>query len=361
MSSIPVFGLFIGLNYANNTQNIPELDGCVPDCLYMKTYFEKTFPEIDSKLILENQATRSKILQELDTLKNKIISSSGEDNNKKSLVFFYYSGHGSFVFENQENPKDELDGRDEVIVPFDGQLISDDEFYQHFLSGLPSSCTCIMIIDACNSGTFADLDCNYKLVNQNITWNWTETELSSELQKPENIKTKATVYCLSAASDDEYAREGYFSRYQSYRGYFTVALQEKWLNVAMSQTLFDLMLSIQNQYLGSLQTMNITTTEHLLSIMTLETLFGDLITTNTKVIMDYPSTWTTLPTIEYNSFDFKDPDPIYQDQDQDQDQDQVQVQGIQEERMINTFNNGTVNVIFLLILVMFPILVNRMK
>jgi hypothetical protein len=192
MSSIPVFGLFIGLNYANNTQNIPELDGCVPDSLYMKTYFEKTFPEIDSKLIFENQATRSKILQELDTLKNKIIFSSGEENNKKSLVFFYYSGHGSFVFENPENPKDELDGRDEVIVPFDGQLISDDEFYQHFLSGLSSSCTCIMIIDACNSGTFADLDCNYKLVNQsqnqnqnqNITWNWTETELSSELQKP---------------------------------------------------------------------------------------------------------------------------------------------------------------------------------
>lgn len=329
-----VYGLFIGLNYKQNSVGISQLDGCVPDTLYMKSYIEETFPTIQTKLLLEGQATRNNILSELTNLKQEIINNNV--GGQKQLVFFYYSGHGSFVFEQTEK-KDEIDEKDEVIVPYDGQFITDDLFYSTFLSLLPETCTCVMMIDACNSGTFADLDFNYKLdISQQQLLPWVETELPVDLQKIESEKTKATVYCISASSDDEYAREGYFSRYGSFRGYFTVAIQENWLTATGSKTLYDYMRSIQLQYLGTRsQTMNLnsSTNARLLSSMTLETLFGHLVP---QVQIKYPSTWEYLPRITFS-----------EEQEQEE-----QEQGREQEQQIafKIKNGGQVSLVIMLIL-----------
>ena len=40
------------------------------------------------------------------------------------LIFIYYSGHGSYTIDRN---KDELDGKDELIIPLDFNAISDDE------------------------------------------------------------------------------------------------------------------------------------------------------------------------------------------------------------------------------------------
>jgi len=261
---------------------------------------------------LDGQATRNNILSTLASMipvqgaRGARGSPGAQD---KELIFFYFSGHGTYTFENQADlaNKDEVDGRDEIIVPFDGQLITDDMFYSSFLSLLPASTTLVMIIDACNSGTFADLDFNYTLDTTNPQLlAWTEQELPVNLQKQTiQTKTKATVYSLSASSDNEFAREGYFSRYESYRGYFTVALQENWMTATVNKTLYDYMRSIQTQYLGtsqlSPQTMNISSTERLLSSMTLETLFGEFTSQQQQELLSikYPSTWTSLPSIHF--------------------------------------------------------------
>lgn len=306
-SIMNITSLAIGINYTNNPHGISQLDGCVPDALYVDAYLRETFPTIEQHLLLDSQATKAAIMQKLQQIVQGV--NNRDSVGVSTLLFFYYSGHGTIVTDSSSQP-DEKDGHDEVIVPFDGQLIVDDFFHSQFLSLLPASCTCVMIVDACNSGTFADCKYNYKLSN---TLNWVADETSSAKTCP------ATVYCLSASSDNEYARESYFSRYEMYRGYFTVALQEMWVDptVFTTKTIYETMSWIQSRYLGvssfSPQFMNITSTENLLPTFTIGTLFSDI---QSQIQVRSPSTWPALPFIEYssppsleNSNDYDSPTP----------------------------------------------------
>ncbi|GGJ28980.1 caspase family protein [Deinococcus roseus] len=115
-------------------------------------------PEVDVKLIgevigelgfkpdqvhtlMNQQATRANILNQMRTWLTE-----GVGPNDK--VIFYYSGHGAQV---NDRSGDEADGCDESIVPYDLNLILDDEI-QNVLDGVKAREVLVMF-DSCFSGT----------------------------------------------------------------------------------------------------------------------------------------------------------------------------------------------------------------
>lgn len=95
------------------------------------------------KTLKTAEATRSRILQELDSAASTL-------NTGDNLVFFF-SGHGG---QQPDLNGDELDGKDETLVSYDGEIIDDqiDSIWLKFRNGV----RIVMISDSCNSGS------NYK-------------------------------------------------------------------------------------------------------------------------------------------------------------------------------------------------------
>lgn len=127
------------------------------DVALLKTVLQKKgFKSIHT--LTNKQATRTKILNEIQTsLINKV--------KKGDLVVFHYSGHGQQV---EDKNKDEEDGLDEAIVPYDSpqlfsagvyegeKLILDDELGSMFLQlreKLGAAGHLVIIMDACHSGS----------------------------------------------------------------------------------------------------------------------------------------------------------------------------------------------------------------
>ena len=68
-------------------------------------------------------------------------------------LFFHYSGHGTQVPTDHDDP--EVDGLDEAIVPVDMNLIVDDDL-RLILCQLPLGARMTMLADCCHSGTMMD-------------------------------------------------------------------------------------------------------------------------------------------------------------------------------------------------------------
>jgi hypothetical protein len=97
----------------------------------------------DVHIMKTEAATRSNILEKFSRIADTI------DNH--DIFVFYFSGHGG---QQLDLDSDELDGHDETILAYDGEII-DDELYQRFRR-FPTETRIVMISDSCNSGT------NYK-------------------------------------------------------------------------------------------------------------------------------------------------------------------------------------------------------
>jgi hypothetical protein len=108
--------LLIGINYTGTKD---ELYGCINDVESVKErIIANGFKDINVLTDLTSKtATRANILLEF---KNLLVNSKEGD-----LLFFLYSGHGSYVLDRNG---DEKDGYDELIVSCDLQGILDDEF-----------------------------------------------------------------------------------------------------------------------------------------------------------------------------------------------------------------------------------------
>lgn len=92
------------------------------------------------QILKTSEATGSSILQALDNAASTL-------NTGDTLVFFY-SGHGG---QQPDLNGDELDGQDETLIAYDGQIIDDqlDPIWLKFRSGV----RIVMLSDSCNSGT----------------------------------------------------------------------------------------------------------------------------------------------------------------------------------------------------------------
>ena len=154
--------LLIGINYRGTKS---ELSGCINDVHNMQELLisKYGYSGNDIKIITDDtiiKPSRSNIMMNLLEL---LLSGA------KQLVF-YYSGHGSYVFDKSG---DEADKQDECLVPLDYSTnggIVDDEI-RGILDCLPDDAKLTIIFDCCHSGTCVDLSYNldtktsaYKLV-----------------------------------------------------------------------------------------------------------------------------------------------------------------------------------------------------
>ena len=73
------------------------------------------------------------------------------------IIFFYFTGHGCQITDNNG---DETDSRDECFVPADHtkNIITDDLIYDLFSK---ANCSILSMFDCCSSGSISDLKYKY--------------------------------------------------------------------------------------------------------------------------------------------------------------------------------------------------------
>lgn len=152
LSSAPASGdkraLLIGID---KYPIIKQLDGCTNDSRLMRSVLEDCFgfPSSNITMLLDDQATRERILAELD----RLVEATGVND----MVVVHYAGHGSQMTDREG---DEPSGLDNTIMPFDSggwrgpQLdISDDEIHLRLQKLAEKTPFTTLIFDSCHSGS----------------------------------------------------------------------------------------------------------------------------------------------------------------------------------------------------------------
>ena len=177
--------LLIGINYTG-TKN--ELYGCINDVNCVKDRISgKGFKNITVMTDLTSQkATKSNILTEF---KNLLSNSQAGD-----LLFFLYSGHGSYALDNNG---DETTGYDQLIVPCDLNMIVDDDLKSIIQQNLKPNVTLFAMFDSCFSGSVLDL--RYQYMDSLNYDNYTENN--------KELETRGDVFMISGCSDYQTSAE----------------------------------------------------------------------------------------------------------------------------------------------------------
>ena len=152
--------LLVGINY-NNSQY--ELNGCINDVMLMKEKLIKRGYKENNIILLTDYDVSSSILPTKETILNEltIILKSSKPGD---LIFFHFSGHGSYVLDKN---KDEIDGCDEMIVTCDFKGIVDDELNKIITTNLNREAIFVGLFDSCFSGSILDLKYTYYDSTQN--------------------------------------------------------------------------------------------------------------------------------------------------------------------------------------------------
>lgn len=180
--------LLIGINYIDTSN---ELSGCINDAESIETYLKnKNFNIKKMTDLTDVKPTKENIMNSLkESLQNL---------NKGDLLFVYYSGHGSYTFDSNGN---EVDGRDELIIPLDFNYIVDDELKSIINTYAKPDTNIVALFDCCNSGTALDL--KYQMLEKLNYDDITENQLESE--------TPCNILYLSGCKDNEYSLETYIN------------------------------------------------------------------------------------------------------------------------------------------------------
>ena len=181
--------LLVGINYIG-TQN--ELYGCINDVNSVKDRLSNNgFTTINTLTDLTfKKPTKQNII---DEFKKLLINSQSGD-----LLFFLYSGHGSYVLDKNG---DEINGYDELLVSSDLQGIVDDELKTIILQYLKKDVTLFAMFDSCFSGTILDLkyqfldSLNYDKYNEN----------------DKNMVTLGNVYMISGCTEQQTSADAYIN------------------------------------------------------------------------------------------------------------------------------------------------------
>jgi hypothetical protein len=138
--------LLIGCNYSGANQ----LYGCINDVIQMKGLLIDVYGFDPASIVTlrdddpSNMPRKDRIVRELQAL----VAAN------PATLFLMYSGHGVQVGDTS---RDEADGKDEVILPCDLQVIKDDELNAILA---PYKGTGVALFDCCHSGTILDLKFN---------------------------------------------------------------------------------------------------------------------------------------------------------------------------------------------------------
>ena len=124
-------------------------------------------------------------------MKNLIVNAKSGD-----VLFFYYSGHGSYSYDRNG---DETDGRDEMLISLDSLPILDDEIKSILQNHLSREITIVGMFDSCHSGTILDLKYNY--LDSNNYDKYSENNKVSECQ--------GNVIMISGCMDSQTSSEAF--------------------------------------------------------------------------------------------------------------------------------------------------------
>jgi len=146
--------LCIGINYHGTPQ---ELHGCINDAKNVRKFLVHHwgYKAEDIVLLTDDSSNPRSIptrVNIIDAMRWLV-----KDSHPHDSLFFHYSGHGSQV---KDLDGDEIDGRDEVIMPFDYRRaghISDDLMHDLMVRPLPIGCRLTAVFDSCHSGSILDL------------------------------------------------------------------------------------------------------------------------------------------------------------------------------------------------------------
>lgn len=147
-------------------------------------------------------------------------------------LFFYYSGHGAQL---NDNNGDESDGRDSVLVPLDYKtagVIRDDWIFTNMVNCLPAGVLLWAFTDCCHSGTMLDLQFNLQCnsvytkgqVNRNLKYNTADWSNQFGLVNEKNTTSQADTFNFSGCLDPQTSADA-FIRNQN-QGAFTSCFLE---------------------------------------------------------------------------------------------------------------------------------------
>jgi hypothetical protein len=215
-SGVPVVpglkrALLVGINYVGTAY---ELYGCINDATNMQAQLQTYFPMCKEYRLItdttETKPTRANILAAIDWLVAGL--QPGEN------VMFHYSGHGGLV---RDRNGDEVSGLDSCIYPVNGgtlETIIDDELRAALAVKIPAGSKCLVIIDACHSGSAVDLRCQ-----------WQAPTIGTITLKENTVypKTAGSVLFLSGSRDSQTAADT-VGKDNRPCGAMTMALLETW-------------------------------------------------------------------------------------------------------------------------------------
>jgi len=175
--------LLVGINYQGSSS---ALYGCINDTVSMKErLLSKGFV---CKTITDETDVKPTRMNILNAFKQLLMNAVDGDQ-----LFFLYSGHGTSI---SDQSGDEIDRKDEAIIPSDKKRILDDEL-KSLLRYVKKGVTLFAMFDSCNSGTVLDLKYNYM---DRITGGNTVTT---------NSETIGKVYMLSGCRDNQTSADAF--------------------------------------------------------------------------------------------------------------------------------------------------------
>ena len=218
--------LLIGINY-NGTD--AQLNGCINDIKNINTVLTSNCAYQPSNIRVLTEVsgvapTRANIESNIRWLVDNCLPGD--------TLFFYYSGHGAFI---KDNNGDEADGNDEVIVPLDYQtkgVITDDWLFSNMVEKIPTNVTLWAFTDCCHSGTMIDLKYNYRSMcelksgqlRNGMTYNpndWTD-KFAFSMERSRDVA--GNVYLFSGCQEAEKSADAFIAR--QHQGAFSFCLLE---------------------------------------------------------------------------------------------------------------------------------------
>lgn len=239
--------LLIGLNYRGSAY---QLSGCINDVLHMKTALTTQFGFAESAITLMTDDT-SALLPTRANIENTLLALV-QTAVPGDLLVVHYSGHGTYL---RDANGDELDRRDECLVPLDfaqSGMISDDWLFANVIQALPAGVSLRLFSDCCHSGTLMDLRHNYRSScrprstkvrrgSPYVASEWTDQFAYSTERSVDLESTRADVHMFSGAYDLQYAADASFNNIP--QGAFTYCLLQAFqtLKTSTVYTLRDLL------------------------------------------------------------------------------------------------------------------------
>ena len=206
--------LHIGINDYPGTGS--DLSGCVNDANDWEAALNTR--GFETTLLLDEQAKKRDMVEAISNIVSKT--------KKDDIAVITYSGHGTWIADEDG---DEADGRDEALCPYDtfeGNILTDDELYEIFTQRSWGA-RVIFISDSCHSGSVSRAS-RFMPDTQDDTWKFPKIrylapeiflknnpDLLHRARTVEHVRSRkhirAATVLFAGCKDTEYSYDAWFN------------------------------------------------------------------------------------------------------------------------------------------------------